>query len=635
MTEQIKAVAFVWSLSEEPSWLDFLDEQYGEYKIIPLHYAAWKTACSFVPKDKLVDISTLVPPEIRRDCLIEGDKSFNIIHEYSEQYLYEPWLKCFDLATLGSCCFYYHYWNKCIQNIYDRWGHVKILNYACFSRGALPGIQHVIMDILDVVINLNQNNYKTPSIAFLNGFIDNILNISGYILNLIPCRVRFDASSLKMLRQHEKQRKSVIISGLLESDRRAQAGLVEKLISKGFIDFTWLISINNFLSASKDEIFLENNVSSTMNNCCSVDLTKMNCKDSFALRIIRKHLWHRISRILINALSGEKKNRKIYYELAAILLRLNSHVVQMYKCVDKLFSWLSPKIVVVNSSVEIQRMVRAWCDKNHVEMWRLPHGVERQYINKGVWIGDRIFVMGEWDKQQLLKCRHELKDKIQCCGGVHLSKQMQFAKTKLQKTITPKIGKIKRICYLMTNSRLFCPDTFLEMEDDIFCLAQICKNNDATLWVRTHPRIHSSKKHNFISWQQDHLQKKIKWELSDSLSSLNKELQITDVAIIRSWNGVSINLLYAEVPIIGWLPRCGIPDSDDILEQLPLCIRTRDKMSEALCQLNDPKFKSQVVQKQNKLLRQMINNPDAPPFETISELMVNEFEVRFGNNENS
>jgi hypothetical protein len=103
--------------------------------------------------------------------------------------------------------------------------------------------------------------------------------------------------------------------------------------------------------------------------------------------------------------------------------------------------------------------------------------------------------------------------------------------------------------------------------------------------------------------------------LSDRFSSLGEELASSEVALIRTWSGAGVVALYAGVPLIGWTPRPGITDSDEVVSQLPLRASTAAEFGALVERLRaDTRFRGESLVAQRAFLEDQIEDPSGDPY---------------------
>lgn len=86
--------------------------------------------------------------------------------------------------------------------------------------------------------------------------------------------------------------------------------------------------------------------------------------------------------------------------------------------------------------------------------------------------------------------------------------------------------------------------------------------------------------------------------------------------------------LYAESPLVGWVPREGVPESSRVIRSLPLFADSEDAFRSMVRRLRDePGFLEETQKAQSDFLQHQIANPHDAGFEQAAELIERELEA--------
>jgi hypothetical protein len=271
--------------------------------------------------------------------------------------------------------------------------------------------------------------------------------------------------------------------------------------------------------------------------------------------------------------------------------------------------------------------VRAWARRNRRRFILLPHGVRFYYGHECDWDADRIGVLGRQSRDALVNSQPELAGRLFLAGGLHLAAQGRTAQ--VGERGSEGTGPW-RACLLVSGHYVRnYPDSLDEVRDDLRALAGALGSRGGCLRVRLHPRDHDTPLYRILL--QDPVFAGLPLETSDPGSSLRKDLEESAAAVIRLWGGAGIVALYAGIPLVGWVPRCGAPESRSILRRLPLCAAKPEDLAETVHRLVESESRrSEVVAAQRAFLEELIERPFDEPFGFAAEAVLREVDQALG-----
>ncbi|NCC61316.1 MAG: hypothetical protein EOM12_10335 [Verrucomicrobiae bacterium] len=603
----IRSIIFAWSWPEEPELVDFLETSFGSYLLMPLRYCALNSARRFIPSARLYDPGQLVDAKDRLACGISASENCKQFLNEASKYVNDPWLQCIEPISLYALFYYYHYWSRMLCHLDQRWPSSCIHCYGLFSRGAASkGLTLLVEGTLSILLArasrakvMSAFGLKMKS-RFKAWFGLHISRNSQYFLKT-PKRPKVPNCAL-------------VVNAFIESDRRAQTGLVRDLLSAGKTDFAWVISDESRLPVSADERALDSDVANCINNKHIVNLHDVRWRKNIFATCANSYTKKSIYIILKSILPSNLTNEKVK-NLSDLLVNLQPDMVKTYKAIAKILQSFHPKRLIINSSVGEMSYAQVWAEHNSVPVWRLPHGIEYGFGSLQYGNYDRVYVFGKKIQKELEAKRPSLKGRVHCCGGMHLVEHAAICTSATNIGLKRMNPMRLRVCLLVTSGCYNLPDTPCEIEQDLMALAAAITEANGELWVRCHPR--QADGYDYPIMQRVAQEQGIAWHLSNSQSSLSCEINDCDVLVIRKWGGAGLAALYANRPLIGWLPRLTLQESDDFIRQLPVCVDTAQDVGRVIVTLQNYDVRTRQLEKQRLLLHELIGVDHTNPYAVV------------------
>ncbi len=608
---QPKTAVLVWSLPEEPGFIAFLTRVFGTFTLCPLRFAAAQTARRLVPSDQLLDVSSLINASERARIDRESTDCLNVFYDALKENQNIPWLSCVDLANQSNWFYYLLYWEKMLTELAEQ-GYVNVVLYGPFSRGAMPGAMLAGPDILEILVDrLHADHSSGPSAA--SRIRHKAKSLLGQWINSHPnifAQCRSDESSVG-------KPASLLVCAFDESDRRSQGHLLKKLLDAGVSDLRWVIRRGDRLPASVDEVD-----SPSMSNVQAIrdEIDGSNLYTWWNGRIqalsechVGDLIWRVLDKVVGDVLCHEDNGK-----LAGVILSQNRNMCLRYHSISHLVARYRPKIIVGNSLLGPMVCVRAWARRKGVQFMLLPHGVQTYVRSKYAWDADRLGVMGAQQRDSLLRYYPNDKNKIFLAGGMHLAAQAQ---SHCEEAKEQALDDPWRACLLVRyGGTVNYPDSSLELEEDLTSLSRAITAYGGVLRIRCHPRQGLWDLSTYRRIVERLRASGADVEMSDPSTSLNRDLAESRVAVIRFWSGAGVVALYAQCPLLGWLPRPLPPESAEIIQGLPVCAEEEVSVAEEARRLvDDPEYAERILVAQKEYLAHLVAKPFGDPYEGAVE----------------
>jgi hypothetical protein len=250
----------------------------------------------------------------------------------------------------------------------------------------------------------------------------------------------------------------------------------------------------------------------------------------------------------------------------------------------------------------------------------LPHGVRYHYRQEFCWDVNMNGVFGDEVVRGLVQMQPALNGRVRSIGGSHLALQGQIDPGEdAQRLKGP-----WRVCYMVNSTYIHCyPDTAREIEADFRVLAKAIDQVGGRLRIRTHPRTIEADTYRIIIDRM--AADRVPFELSDSHSSLNRDLAECSASLLRIWGGAGIMSMYAECPLLGWVPREGLELSSEVLKSLPTCVSNADTLAATLREIAEkPSRRQSYLDAQEIFFEGQVSDPHGDPYARSLE-MIDEF----------
>jgi len=613
-------IALCWSLAEEPDFLRYLQDTYGDYLIGPLRYRAMKTARRFVPADKILDMATVVPAEDGAalwDRAVEWENRLMAALRKSRG---EAWIAGLEVYDLCRILAYVLYWRLAFQRLRERFPGSPIRCHGPFSGGA-KGFDGPIGAVI-VADLIYQQLFSSPARGFSVRFkllFERAAAAAGYLLNRWPSWFAHRANTDWPVLPKTK----VVLFGLPPGDWMAQRGLMARLIAAGAHDVRWLIAERPHFAFQADES------GSVLNEMVKqqTDALPVNSRKELPVLVWRRPAFARITGYGLSAVLKRRLQEipgfQLEPALAAGLARLIASSAPdlrlQYEGVAELLRQYDPETIVTQSCVEWANMAAVWAALHHRRHVRLPHGTEPEYRAAFLWHADELGVLGA-DQEKRIQDAGSTRANIHRVGSMHLGDT--FGKRNRPPSTSGHVVT-RRLCYLATRLMVNGIRGYgWQVLDDILGLGRVMARNGWRLLVRPQRGPADEDAYDEIREQIEHHQ----WpgELSDALSSLREDLARSDAAILSQWGGAGVAALYADKPLIGWLPRPIHTASDEILRELPLLVAKAGDLPALLMRLeSEATWRQEVLSRQGGLLARLIEDPDGDPYSRAIRLIMN------------
>jgi hypothetical protein len=502
-----------------------------------------------------------------------------------------------------------------------RYGHILLIYYDLFSHGAVSGrllrsariLEHLIFN--EVAGREIANSGALASVREKKHQVLKLLSRTcGALFNHFP---RFFSRIQGPEFPRTIRPCSVLICGFVESDRRAQTGLIKRLRRVHALDFRWAVFCGNRLPVTADEK-VENQEVFREEADLFDTFSYSRWLNPFMAKCSAMDFRCRIGRILRDVLEEQRWGR-IHDWFAGEIVGANRNLRMKYRDMASIIDQYQPSLVVLYSILEEHAYVRhlAWARK--VPVLRFPHGVERygrKYIGKEA---EFIGVPGRAAYTALREHRAKRMKRIKITGGMHITGNVQDALRDRQVEANESPQPV--LLYLVTYGRFGYPDTEKETENDLVSLSEVSLAHKVKLMLRCHPRQSEWNLDSYRLIRKHCRDLGLTWHFTDSSKSLIGDLDCCQCAVIRAWSGSAISALMAGVPLMGWMPRPGIPDSDANIQRLPICCCEAEQLLIETKRLRDSVYREETLRQQHELLCDLIENPYGDPFDLSIELI--------------
>lgn len=620
-------VALCWSVADEPAFLDALQARYGDYRLCPLRYCGWRAARRCVPPGNLLDLSDLVDGV---DMSRHYDRAIAWAGRVVAWCLTRPgaqWLAAMEPTNLRQMLYFVLYWQSVLERIQQRFPGTTILLYGAQSRSA-PGFDGAVvsMRILDSVYANYQetrNERTRPGRgvkARLRSAKRGLLSAAGRIVNSRP-GLFLKRTSQEGLRFPVAD---VLVYGIPPGDGMVQRGLIRRLLQSNVPGLRWLVAAETHFVFQADEWdFVEQDDVEKIE--AATDRLPVNPRNPLHLFAWRHSLWSRCStaatrntfhRCLVET-RPEGIGAALVEKVALEIGPVPGDLIVQYHSVASLLDHYHPKLLVTHSTVETAVMAAVWARVNGCKHVRFPHGVEFNYRERVRWLGDVIGVCGNHQVERL-KSSDVISGDVRSVGGVHFTEQALAARTRVQPR---EAGVRNRVCLLMGRIALWRYYGYSwQFVGDILALGDAMTSAGCCLAVRAHRG--PQEKDGYAELRARTQERRLSVEFPDPHASLIEDLRRSDAAVITDWGGAGVIALLDECPLIGFLPRPGNPEVDEVVRGLPMCVETAAEVAALVGRLKeDSEFRAGVLRGQQTLLGKLIEEPYGDPHRRSVDLI--------------
>lgn len=512
--------------------------------------------------------------------------------------------------------YYIQYFKLLCLSLEKRYGRGDFIQYSFLPASAIPGSLLVIQRYLDLVLVELQGHRelgrRDKAIELQSrGFAHSVI-VSWLINNAVK------SSDERQVINPDPV--DLLILALEESDRRSQSPLVDRLVKRE-ISLKWCCVEGNRMAVSQDERALEPTSIDTfhVHRLPQSIGQAYTWKWPWARRIITQAIWSQTSVCLNHASLDDDWSPLLRWRLAGMLARNSAGRAITRKAIADIVDRYQPKVAVMSSVYGAMSVAQAYLEERDIPLVRLPHGVEDVSTMDRKWQCEAVGRFGQVEVDQL-KLKHVQHHSVfHTIGSYHLGKQVLQHRAGSRDTWS---DNQLRIIYPISWGLLFFPDTQLEIEHDLTAIGRAAKSVGAHVEIRCHPRQREWDYYDY-EMMRDESGDERGWDLSDGSSSLVEAINASHIILIRTWSGSSLQALYAEKPVVAWMPRSGKQFSDHVLSMLPCRARNGVELSVLWRRLIDqPSYREQVVQKQKALLEYIVSNPCGDPYEGAEKLVV-------------
>ncbi len=614
--EPRRTAVFVWSLPEDPRFLEWLRRKHGDFLVCCMDFCALQTARRFVPADRIVDVMSMVPAAEREAMDIESSALFNRFWRELLRYRNEPWLACLEFMNDGNFFYYALLWKRVLERVSEltRGGGIRF--YGPFSRGAWPGSMIFGVDLMEIMVMRSPASGGAASRPSLpKRLLKRALMCSGGWVN----RFARACSTGPASSRGETKHADILVCGLQETDRLVQTELVRRLGLRGLGGFRWLVLSRGRLPVSADE------AQSGAGDSLSAVRDEVEGFGCFQWRhpwlefLSRRHVRHRFLGAIRAA--GAGLDEDTCESLADAMETRHARVRLRYLEIDELLRPYAPSLVVGSSVVDEMICVREWARRHKVPFVRFPHGVEYFYKDEIEWDAECVGVFGEDVRESLLRAGTAPAERIEVVGGMHLAAQSNRGVSWSADAWSRNPWR----CSMLGSFAAYMdyPDTASECQEDVLGLARAANRQGGAFGVRLHPRQSDWDGPVYQSIARAAAESGIRLDFSNSNDSLSSELASAAFALIRVWSGAGIVALYVGVPLIGWVPRPGLPESSGIVGRLPLHAASVVEFERIVSRLRtDAAFRAESLDAQKKFLERLILDPWGDPWARAVDLVM-------------
>ncbi|MBU0679628.1 MAG: hypothetical protein KJ626_16115 [Verrucomicrobia bacterium] len=594
-------VLMLWSYAQAPE---------GENEkciFCPLGPEAATAVSQHVPAERIVHPYDLVSPEDRArfDRLAEEETSRFTDLMGEGGYPMLEWFGAGILNEMLSIFYFSRFWSALLKQLDERFGSPDYRVHAPADFDALPGGVRMAVRSLDKKVLERKGKRERKALSFA----DRLLAVAGSAVN------RWPQFFISVTGDNLNQMKPVrnLVCGLQSFDSIHQRHLVTRMREAGIANLGWLVTsrLHTVLTKDEERAFddADSGVSSQAIDTESMSYWKADVFEASS----RRHVLSRIEKSL-RSIMCPREAGSLVSSLAAMIEPIGRKVMLRYRVVDEALVRYNPQVVMGSSFMGDSPLVWAWCKRHKVTYIRMAHGVEFTFEAPNLWRGDVICVMGEDGRQELSKLKELSSSRIEVVGGGHIAHQALQA-VKEGKRV-PEASNPWNALFLYSSSRYDgYPDTSTEIETDFEVLARTIHEQGGELRVRCHPRLPKQMIENVCMRISD---KGFAINICDSEQSLFAQLSEARIALIRIWSGAAIQALYAEVPLIGWLPRIGVESSSRLIRKLPECAENGGSFARILSSaVKNEAYRKQLLQDQETLLGNQIAGPFNEPFEGV------------------
>ncbi len=599
----------LWSFPREPDFIRVQRESGLPVRYVPLRYRVLHDLRGLVQPDQIVRPSAVVSPDARADLYRSAVVRLNAFHAVAVAARSKPWLGAVQQYMVLQLIYGFTYWRHFLRSLPP----ADIQLYPPFARSMLSGRQLVDVDMLA------QAHAPPDGLTAMQRIRNTVDRALGWCAEQCPGLFSRPAPCPSDLPPGE-----MLLCGLQVTDWVAQAGLARALADDGSVPFTWLIPEQDRLAKSPDEL------SGLQHLKALADRTRRIPLDAygyFADRAWRRPRLERAARLrlahalrpAIRAALPESDYAPWHGALAYLVAVQNPDAHLKYLAAQRMLDRAAPRLVVLSSGIDQLTYVRSWARHRRVPVVRLPHGVEAHLDARYAWDAGCIGVLGSRVAARLrvAGCPAET---VAPAGGLHLAQQGQETAARVACLRAERPPEQGRILLMFSGYWGYdYPDAMDELRADFEALARALKPVGGRMALRCHPRHVDAATFQLLCDEIRGCGLEMEW--SDARKSLAEDLARSEAALTRTWNGSALMSLYAELPVIAWLPRPTYHDLEEPLRALPLCAQTADEAAALFASVRQDERRRFVLERQREQLQDFIASPWDRPYERAVRIL--------------
>lgn len=615
-----KLVLICWSFTPEPAYGDYLKRHYDEIVLVPLRYFARENMRALFPGTQEVSVGEWVTAQERRRLWDEAIACANRCWDEVAQDLRQPWLCGVYQDVVQQYLYAYAFWSRFVAAVRDRYPDADLKCHGPQSYCAInDGCTACDVQCLDLVLTEESEVSKTRR-PFWRAAMHRLAGHVGWLVN----RYAGGLADPPGGRSQVEKKGRVLVFGLQPTDCKVQRPLMSILERKAISGLRWLVPDQEWLHLTEDEKRASEVAQGALGHIDHVvfdpagPYLAMTWKRPWLARLSKLNVTQAFGRLLAHAGAGT-----IYEGMGHVLARLimatQPDVRLQYASISSLLDRIDPAFVLANSNVRLTALVRGWVRERNRTFIQFPHGAAFSHDQHSKWDADIFAVPGAHEKDLLTESGREIPDRVWSVGGLHFEKQAAV----MPAAVIASPDRPWEAVWLLSVSTLYgMPDVYHEMEDDVRMWARVLRDAGGRLVLRCHRREDINRVYEHITARC--VEDGLPVRMSDPMSSLNGDLAASELAIVRTWGGAGLLALYAKTPVIGFMPRAGLPGSDDILSLLPLVARDEASSTDIIRDLRrDISFQNTILEQQETVLEHLCENPrSGHSYERAADLIV-------------
>ncbi len=607
-----------WSLPAERSFIGMLEQEGADYYLMPLRYAALITARKLCPPERILSFSQLISTDERRQLSEDAFDYNNKFRKQVRRVRREPWLVAAAAEVSYYVIYYAMLWESVLARIHARFPHARLHLYEPFSMASLDIAcrwDHAVLSEMFPRMLVADNAPRTSGKNDIRKLLRSLAVQAGKWINRFPGPFSISPDWI----DSKTAPCSLVVCGLQGSYRVWQTTLVRRLQAAGLKDFRWLVNRKAGFRLADHETAgdSDKDLEPVMESVSDAETTGT-WKSRWLARAAEIQVIERL-RTALQSHPFARKYRHVADVVAVVMSRFEPNLALRYRTCERMMRRLDPGVVVSNAYFGIMSLVREWARKHRRVYVRLQHGIEFYSRADYIWDADISGVMGEASALEIAKANSKIRDTIRVVGGLHFSEQ---ALRSVGEQIHGGTPTRKAALLLAPGWNHNLVETEDEVEEEWAELAGQLSRIGYQLAFRPHRNPTGN------YYEKEMLEAgpaSLRGVyMADPYESLMEQLADYPVAIVTYWSGAAILALYAGIPLVGWLPRPGFKDSDQIIKGLPLWGCRATELVDLLQKLeSDSDFRKSKLSEQKAFLEKQISNPYGDPYARAVEVIMN------------